>query len=425
MTGPPIADGAVLVDGGGRISALGAEEGVPGPPGAEVLRYPEAALLPGLVNAHTHLELTGLRGRLDDPDFVDWIQHVRRAKDETREETFVEWARAGVRETWAHGVTTVGDTGTSGAAARALTELSGAGVVYHEVIHPDPTRADHALATLRETVARLRQEAGARVKIGVSPHAPYTVSRPLYRRVAEFARREGLPLAGHMAESRAESELVSAARGPFADAWRGRGIPVDPPAASPVRLLEELGVLGPDFLAIHAVQTDERDTEILARAGCGVVLCPRSNRRHGHGAPPLGRYRERRLRLALGTDSAASVNTLDLLAEAREARWLGGLSAEEALRLATLGGAAALGLEPEIGSLEPGKWADLVVIRLDGPDGPARPTRAARPARLRRLLEGPPDLIAEAILLAQPADILATFVGGRPVYQCGSNLLRP
>lgn len=407
MTGPPIADGAVLVDAQGRIAALGPEERVPRPPGVHALRYPGAAVLPGLVNAHTHLELTGLRGRLAEPDFFQWIQQIRRTKDQVSEATFLDWARDGVREAWRFGITTVGDTGTSGAVAQALSELGGAGVVYQEAIHPDPRRAGATLAALHQTVARLRREVAPRVTIGVSPHAPYTVSRALYRRVVEYARSEGLALAGHVAESPAETEFVCASRGAFADAWRQRGIPLDPPAPSPVRLLEDLGVLGPDFLAIHAVQTDERDADALARSGSAVVVCPRSNARHGHGAPPIAAYLQRGLRVALGTDSVASVDTLDVLADAREARWLAGLSAEATLHLATLGGAAALGLEREIGSLEPGKWADLVVVRLDRP--PAQPP-VRPPAR-------PPALVAEAILLARPEDIVATFVAGRPVYQ--------
>ena len=399
VTAPPIPNGSVLVDSQGRIAALGPEESVPRPPDAEPLRYPDAALLPGLVNAHTHLELTGLRGRIAEPDFFQWIQHVRRAQEETPDAVYLEWAREGVRETWRYGTTTVADTGTSDAVVRALSELGGAGVVYHEAIHLDAGRAEATLATVRDTVARLRREAGPRIAVGVSPHAPYTVSRTLYRRVAEYARAEGLPLAGHIAESAAEMAFVSAGRGPFADAWRERGIPLGPQAASPVRLLEDLGVLGPDFLAIHAVQVDDRDADALARAGSAVVACPRSNARHGHGAPPLARYLERGLRLGLGSDSVASVDAPDLLAEAREARWLAGLSAEAALGLATLGGAAALGRASDIGSLEPGKWADLVVVRLGRP----LPTLT--------------DLAAEAILLARPEDIVATFVSGRPVYQ--------
>ncbi len=399
VTSPPLRDGALLIDARGRIAALGPEAAVPRPAEATVLEYPTAALLPGFINAHTHLELTGLRGQVPEPDFYQWIQHIRRAKEETSAESYLAWAREGVREAWRHGTTTVAETGTSGAVVRALTELGGAGVVYHEAIHPDPGRAEATMAAVRETVERLRGEAGPRVAIGVSPHAPYTVSRPLYRQVAEYARAEGLPLAGHIAESPAEVEFVRAQAGPFAEAWRGRGIPLDPPAASPVRLLADLGVLGPDFLAIHAVQTDQADLDALAAAGSPVVVCPRSNARHGHGAPPLGRYAARGLRLALGTDSVASVGTLDLLAEAREARVLAGRSAVAAVTLLTLDGARALGLEGGVGSLEPGKWADLVVLHLDRPI----PTL--------------PDMLAEAILLARAEDILATFVAGRPVYQ--------
>ncbi len=402
MASPPLRDGALLVDANGRIVTLGPEAAVPHPVGASTFRFPDAVLLPGFVNAHTHLELTGLRGAVPEPDFFQWIQHIRRAKEEVPPDSYLAWARDGVREAWRHGATMVADTGTSGAVARALTELNGAGIVYHEIIHPDPGRAEATLAAGREVVARLRTEAGPRVVIGVSPHAPYTVSRTLYRQVAKFAETEALPMAGHLAESVAETELVRDGAGPFADLWRRRGIPLDPPAGSPVRLLADLGVLGPDFLAIHAVQTDPADDEILAATQAAVVVCPRSNARHGHGPAPLRRYLERGLRVALGTDSVASVDSLDLLAEAREARVQAGLSAEAAIRLLTLDGARALNMEGDVGSLQPGKWADLVVIRPSHP--PALP----------------PSLAAEAILLGQPEAILATFVAGRPVYQARS-----
>jgi 5-methylthioadenosine/S-adenosylhomocysteine deaminase len=402
------------VDARGRIAALGPDAVVPHPQGTPAFRYPDGVLLPGFVNAHTHLELTGLRGSVPDPDFYRWIQHIRRAKDETSAESYLAWAREGVQEAWRHGTTVVADTGTSGAVARALTELGGAGIAYHEAIHPDPARAEATMAAARDMVARLRRDAGPRVVIGISPHAPYTVSRTLYVQVASYARAEGLPLAGHVAESAAETELVRDAAGPFAELWSRRGIPPDPPAASPVRLLADLGVLGPDFLAIHAVQADATDVEVLAAANAAVVVCPRSNARHGHGSAPLGRYLERGLRVALGTDSLASVDSLDLLEEAREARVRAGLSADEAIRLLTLDGARALGLEKETGSLEPGKWADLVVVR-PAPlpsDPPTLP-----PYRLTAL---PPSLAAEAVLLARPEAVLATFVAGHPVYQAHS-----
>ena len=388
----------MLTDAAGRIAAVGPEDRVPHPGDAASRHYPAAALLPGFVNAHTHLELTGLAGQLEEPDFFSWLLHVRRAKDATADATFRDWARAGVRDAWRHGITTVADTGTSGAAARALTELGGAGVVYHEAIAPEPQRVAEVLESVRAAVERLGAGAGPRVRIGVSPHAPYTVSAELYRSVAGYARAAGLPLAGHIAESVAETVFVRDAAGPFADGWRRRGIPLGPPAASPIRRLAELGVLGPDFLAIHAVHTDDADRAALAESGCAVVVCPRSNRRHGHGAPPVGRYLAAGLRVGIGTDSAASVGSLDLLADAREVRILAGLSAEETVRLLTLGGAQCLGCEREIGTLAVGAWADLGVWRLPAPV----------PA---------PELAAEALLVGRPADLLATFVSGRPVYE--------
>ena len=137
----------------------------------------------------------------------------------------------------------------------------------------------------------------------------------------------------------------------------------------------------------------------LRQTGSAVVTCPRSNTRHGHGAAPLNQYLEAGIRLALGTDSVASVEDLDLWAEARQVRLLASLSAETTLRLLTIEGAKALGQEGEIGSLEPGKWADVVVLRLPGP------------------VPRQPDLAAEALLLSRPQDIVATFVSGRPVHE--------
>ena len=224
------------------------------------------------------------------------------------------------------------------------------------------------------------------------------MSPALYRAAAAYARGGGLPLAGHLAESPAETAFVCCGAGPFADGWRRRGIPVGPPARSPVALLAALGVLGPDFLAIHAVQTDAADCATLAETGCAVVVCPRSNRRHGHGAPPVAAYLAAGLRVGLGTDSVASVGSLDLLADAREARVLAGLSAEATLRLLTVEGARCLRQDGEIGTLAAGAWADLAVWRLPQP-------------------LPPPDLAAEALLLARPADLLATFVSGRPVHE--------
>jgi len=266
-------------------------------------------------------------------------------------------------------------------------------------------------ASLRQLEARIERQrgfAGERIRVGVSPHAPYTVSGPLYRATADLAARDDLPIAVHVAESRAESALLATASGPFGDAWRARGIPLPDdvrqlhgPLAirSPVRWLEAFGVLGPDTLCIHAVQTDAGDLAVMTRRAVAVAHCPLSNAAHRHGEAPLGAYLAAGLRLGLGTDSGASVGSLDLFAEARAARALGQLDAGSALRLLTIGGAEAIGLS-DIGVLAPGAWADVAIVKLDRSEESA----------------GRWD-VEEAVLASTPESVLATFLVGREVHR--------
>ena len=360
VTAPPIEDGAVLVDDRGIIAAVGPQGLVPTPPGVRDLAFPKASLVPGLVNTHTHLELTHLAGRNAEREFAGWIRALRALKDATTPEEFSRSAEGGVRDAWAAGVTCVADTGSTGAPLEALARLGGRGIYYQEVFGPDPAKCAASIAELEQAVARLGRSASPRVRLGVSPHAPYTVSELLYRAVADFARREALPVAVHLAESRAESDLVRHGTGPFAEALRARGIPVRAHQCSPVEYLSRLGVLerATGWLCIHCVQVDERGIDILRQAGVGLAHCPRSNRAHGHGAAPLAAFRRAGLRVGLGTDSVVSVGDSSLVAEAAAA----GLEGADALRMLTLEGARALGLENEIGSLEVGKQADLTVF---------------------------------------------------------------
>jgi 5-methylthioadenosine/S-adenosylhomocysteine deaminase len=282
--------------------------------------------------------------------------------------------------------------------------MGGRGVAYQEVFGPHPDQLEASFSGLVAAVERLLAEASGSVRVGISPHAPYTVSEALFRRVTAYARRLGLPMAIHLAESRAETELVTGGHGRFADAWRARGIPPPTPARSVVTFFDRLDVLGPDLLAIHAVQVDGDDVAALARSGARVALCPRSNLRHGHGAPPIAALLEAGLACGLGSDSVASVDTPDLFAEARTAIELGGLSAERAIGLITREPARALGLADEIGSLEPGKWADLCLIHLDAVD--------------------PPTLVRR-VVAARPGDVRGTCVAGRLVFGHWDRLAAP
>jgi cytosine/adenosine deaminase-related metal-dependent hydrolase len=283
----PVRDGAVLLDPSGRILEVGPSSSVPVPDGTLHRTFPGAAILPGLVNAHTHLELTGLDGQVPDDEFPDWILHLVALKRARSPATVRAAARQGIEESWRGGVTTVADTGDSGAVIEALAELGASGIAYHEVFGPDPMLADECFAAWAARLGELARFAGGRVRLGASPHAPFTVSGPLYRLAAGHARGAGLPLAMHIAESREESELLATGRGDFATRWRDRGIGPVAAGVTPIEWLERHGVLGPDALCIHCVQATEDDLVRLAAHGAAIAHCPRSNRRHGHGDAPL------------------------------------------------------------------------------------------------------------------------------------------
>ena len=222
------------------------------------------------------------------------------------------------------------------------------------------------MAELETAVRPLRRLAASQLVLGVSPHAPYTVSGPLYEAVADFGRREHLPIALHVAESKEETALVRDGQGPFAEALRARGIAVEARHLSPVQYLVKLGVIERGTLCIHCVGVDAADVQVLRQAGASVAHCPRSNAAHRHGVMPLRLLREAGVPIGLGTDSVVSVGVLDLWAEADAA----GLRGEAALCALTIDGARALGWDSEIGSLEVGKAADLAVFT---PTVPYRP----------------------------------------------------
>jgi len=423
---PPIQHAAVLIGADGRIAAVGPDSDVPAPAGTELEDLGAAILFPGFVNTHTHLELTGFEehapGLLRPPGglamtaepehllFREWILNIRAIKAQRHPEEFLQAARRGVLDCWSAGITTIADTGDSGSVIQALAELGGSGICYQEVFGPDPAQSSESLAGLEAAVGRLLPFATGRVRLGVSPHAPYTVSGPLYAAVAAWAHARGFPMAVHVAESREESDFVTHRRGPFAEAWAKRGIPLLDDEShlpsyrptvlpSPVEWLDSHGVLGPTTLCIHAIQLSPGDIALLARRDAPVAHCPLSNARHRHGAAPISALRAAGIRVGLGTDSVASVGRLDCFAEAKAARELGGLSAEAAVALATLDGARALGLGQETGSLTPGKWGDVVAVAAE-----SREIAGNRSP-------------AEVVLGAGLTGVCLTVLGGRVVYR--------
>jgi cytosine/adenosine deaminase-related metal-dependent hydrolase len=239
------------------------------------------------------------------------------------------------------------------------------------------------MATLAAAIDRLRPLATDLVRLGVSPHAPYTVSDDLMIDASAYAVRHGMPVAIHLAESRQEIAFLREGEGPFADALRARGIDVVRRSYSPVHWLVEMGVMTAQPLLIHCIQVDATDIAFIGEWHCPVAHCPASNAKLGHGIAPIYEMLGNDIVVGLGSDSVASNNAMDLLAEARQAALMqnvatgrpDALGARQVLRLATMGGAQALGLADRIGSLEAGKDADLAAFPLDG----ARATPAVDP----------------------------------------------
>jgi 5-methylthioadenosine/S-adenosylhomocysteine deaminase len=389
VDGPPIADGAVAIEDG-RIAAVGTADEL-----GEGTRYPDSVIIPGFVNAHSHLEYAVYAGFGDGLAFAPWIMlHVERKRrlDLAQMEDI---ARAGAAECLRSGITTVGDASFSGASATACDELGLRAIIYLEVFGAG---TEHIATRFHEQRDRIADSLSDRVRLGVSPHSPYLASLELWEAAAALE----LPMATHFAETAAEAEWLNHRTGSFAP-------PMDVGPNS-IRLLAEHGLLSSRTVAAHCVKVDAEEIQVLAEHGVAVAHCPRSNASLGCGIAPLRELREAGIQVSIGTDSPASAPSFDMFEEVRAALFAArareedpaALSASEALELATLGGARALGLEAEIGSLTPGKRADLAVLSLEA--SPFVPWE---------------DPAAAVVLGGSPDRIVLTVVDGEARYEKG------
>ena len=395
VEGPPIRNGAVSIGDDGTIAAVGSIDEL-----GEGDRYRNAVILPGFVNAHSHLEYAVYGGFGDGLPFSDWIGlHVQRKRliDLADMEAI---ARLGALDCLRSGITTVGDCSFSGAAATACADLGLRGTIYLEVFGESP---DVLGETFEPTAERIAGALSDDVRIGVSPHAPYTCSLDIYRACDGL----GVPVATHLAESEAETEFLLTGKG----AWESfTDMLVRPLGTTGIHALADAGVLGPHVLAAHCVQADEEEIAILAANDVAVAHCPRSNAILGCGVAPLSALRASGIRVCIATDSPASTPSFDMFDEMRAAlaaararqRRPDALTAAQALELATLGGARALGQDAELGSIAPGKKADLTILSLA--DTPFIPWE---------------DPVTAAVLGGSPHRVVATLVSGETRYEKG------
>jgi len=423
-----IADGAIAVEDE-VIVAVGKRA-------ALVTQFPEAtvrdfggsAIIPGLVNSHSHLELTAMRGLLEteETDFFAWLKKLTTVRLErmTAEDLNVS-AAWGVCEAARAGVTCVADASDSASESmKALCDVGLRGIVFQESFGPDPRLAKENFEKLKAKVARLRELETELVKCGVSPHAPYTVCAPQLEMIAEFSLAESLPVMMHAAETRMEVSLMRDGSGIFAEGLRSRGIEWRAPGVSTIQYLNEHGLLQTRPLLAHCIHVDDADIETMKKTETRVAHCPKSNAKLGHGVAPFAKFFGSGIAVGLGSDSVASNNTCDLLEEARFALLLARakvsanigdldrdeaadpegaiLGANEVVNGATLGGARALGLAGLTGELRTGLQADFVVVALDGPH--------QIPSY---------DPASTLVFASSGRDVSLTVVAGREVYRDG------
>lgn len=407
----PIERGAVAIDGT-RIAAVGTRDAIEAQfPGIEIDDFGEAAIMPGMVNCHSHLEITSMRGSLDDVehDFSAWLLKLNGLRANLSDDEICAAAVDGAMEGARAGVTCFGDIGRLGhAGVHALKTVGLRGVVFQETeFSPDNRTADDDFLKLAERFELMKSEETELVRVGLSPHSPYTVGSRLFELIAQYAIINRVPLTIHAAESMDEHELMTRGTGFFSSVYEKYGVDWHSPHCSPIEYLERLGVLSTQPLLAHCVVVSESDIERIAANGAKIAHCPKSNAKFGHGYAPFEQFLDAGISVGLGSDSVASNNTCDMLEESRfallAARNREGsqrfLSPKEVLETATLGGAKSLGLDHLIGSLESGKQADIVLVSLDHP--------AIQPVG---------DVHAALVFSANARDVVMTMVAGNIVY---------
>lgn len=387
------------------------------------LRYPEeetvdfglAALMPGLVDLHTHLENSVMRGIVHDVPYTTWVMLVAEKSAKMDVSDWYDSAILGGLDALSSGITCLADITATGAACTATQKLGLRSVIYREVGAMDKRRVDYAMRTAENDIMHWREEVDPkRVTIGIAPAAIYTCHPSMFGRVAELARREKMPIAMHLAGSREELNFIKYGSSPFSvhgmDSKRGfvEIPPWLPTGVTPVRYALNWGAFETDnVLAIHCVNIDDDDLKKLKEYDVAVGVCPRCNAQLGMGVAPVNEFLRMGLRLGLGTDSPAATDSTDMLEEMRLGMLIQRavnvnefLDSSTMLEMATMGGARALRLDDKIGSLDVGKCADIIAVDLSSSH--QSPTT---------------DPVSAVVNTCNGTDVLMTMVDGKMLYE--------
>ncbi|MFK5926383.1 MAG: amidohydrolase family protein [Desulfuromusa sp.] len=370
---PPIEDGALLVHTG-RIAATGTlKEVKSNQPGVEVVAFADALIVPLLVNAHTHLELTDFplwsknAGEDVQPkSFVDWILRLIRIKHKLDDKQYQLSLRNGIDRSITAGTGAIGDILSQHKLRNLYQNCPLSGFLFLETLGQDPA----FICRLKDSLsAALEDESVGLLRLGISPHSPYTISKNYLQSLYRHCQKQKIRCTTHIAESPDEVEFLEHSHGDLVSrlyphiGWENY-VP-QPSGLRPVEYLQQQGGLFAENLLVHGVQLNDAEIDLLAEKKMSLVLCPRSNASLKVGKAPAGQLHRAGVDLSLGTDSLASCDSLSIWDEMAFAHhWFDGqLDAPTLFHMATQGGAKALGIENELGTLETGKTAGFQVLR--------------------------------------------------------------
>lgn len=363
----PIRNGAVLIDSA-RISEVGlAKDLLARHPKAKRYDFEGGTVLPGLVNAHTHLAMTCLEGLIPPQPFPEWLSKVPTAFGALTEDDIAASISLGAIRSICAGTTVVGDIAYGPESLAICADMGLGGTFFWEVFGIAADMLESRLAEM-EFPFEVARDFEGRFEAGISPHSPYTSEPDLITAAHAMAIAEKSEYTIHVAESPAETELLVSGKGALGPIARQVACNFRPPGTTTVEYLDRLGVLD-GAIAIHCVNVTPADMMILATKSSGAVLCPRSNAYLHTGEAPVNHLRKAGVTLALGTDSLGSNHDLDIFEEARALAAIApAISAREIIRMITHDGAKVLGLSGRFGALSPGMQADLAVFRVNGND---------------------------------------------------------
>ena len=385
-------------------------------PDEETVDYGLAAVMPGLVDLHTRLEKTVLRGVAHDVSYATWILSILELGSRLEVSDWYDSAIIGGLDALSSGITTVADITSTGAACTAAQKLGLRGVIYREVAAMDKSRVPYAIRSAENDILHWREEVDQdRITIGIAPGAVYAIHPSVFTQVSECARKMDLPVAMRLAGSREEYNFVKRGSSMFAvhtmdDSKRGyvEIPPWMPTGVTPVRYALNWGAFeSSNVLVIHAVHVDDDDIKKLREYDVSICTCARSNAQLGMGIAPLGAFLRAGLNVGFGTDSPAATESIDMISEMRMSMLIQRafdtrrfLDSSTVLELATIGGARALGIDDKVGSLEIGKCADLIAVDLSSsyqtPDA---------------------DPVSAVVNTCSSSDVLMTMVDGKTLYE--------